>query len=92
MFTWLNKQGVRSDRGFIVQSLNRFVIKYSEDLGDIDVSVERGISNGRAMIYIYEDEFYKWSDGRKISEEKKNQVLKNFIEAMNFQEVDVEIQ
>lgn len=92
MFTWLNKQGVKSDKGFVVQSINRFVIKYSEGHSDIDVSVERGMSNGKAMIYIYEDEFYKWSDGRAISEKKKIQILKDFVDAMNFQGVDVEVQ
>ena len=92
MFTWLNKQGVKSDRGFIVQSINRFVIRYSELQGEIDLSVERGMNGGEAMIYVYDDEFYQWNDGRKIAEEKKQQILKNFIEAMNFQEVDVEVQ
>ena len=92
MFTWLNKQGVKSDKGFIVQSVSRFVIRYSESQGEIDISVEYGISGGKAMIYIYEDEFYKWNDGRKISEEKKSLILNDFIKAMEFQGVGVEVQ
>ncbi|MFA6302695.1 MAG: ATP-binding protein [Legionella sp.] len=92
MFTWLNKQGVKSDMGFTVQSVSRFVIRYSETQGEIDLSVEDGKYGGKAMIYVYDDEFYKWSDGRSIPEEKKQQILKNFIEAMNFQNIDVEVQ
>jgi hypothetical protein len=42
MFTWLNTQGVKSDKGFVVQSMSRFVIKYSESMGEIDLSVEYG--------------------------------------------------
>lgn len=30
MFTWLNKQGVQSDRGFDVQRTERFVMEYHE--------------------------------------------------------------
>ena len=92
MYTWLNKQGVKSDKGFIVQVISRFVIRYSEAQGEIDLSMELGMSCGKAMIYVYDDEFYKWNDGRRISEEKKQQILKDFIDAIKFQEVDVEVQ
>ncbi len=92
IYTWLNNQGVRSDKGFIVQSINRFVIKYSENQSEINISVERGMSAGKAIVYVYDREFYKWNDGRQISEEKKQQILNNFIDAMKFQEVDVEVQ
>ncbi len=30
MFTWINKQGVKSSKGFIVQSVARFKIEYRE--------------------------------------------------------------
>lgn len=92
MFTWLNKQGVKSDKGFIVQSVSRFVINYKENNGEIDVSVEDAFKDGKHFVYVYEDEFYKWKDGRSISEEKKKQVLKNFIDAMAFQGIGVEVQ
>ena len=92
MFTWINKQGVKSDKGFTVQSIDRFVIRYSENLGDIDISVEYGKKGSDYLVYVYEEEFYKWNDGRRIPEEKKQQVLKNFIDAMKFQEIGVEVQ
>ncbi|CAM4456316.1 MAG: hypothetical protein LEGION0403_FIIPPAGN_02770 [Legionella sp.] len=92
MFTWLNKQGVKSDKGFVVQSIGRFVIKYSENIGDIDVTVEDGFKDGKHFVYIYNKEFYEWKDGRKISEEKKTQILNNFIDALAFMGIGVEVQ
>ncbi|CAM4456228.1 MAG: hypothetical protein LEGION0403_FIIPPAGN_02768 [Legionella sp.] len=92
MFTWLNKQGVKSDKGFVVQSIDRFVIKYSENMGDIDVTVEYGFKDGKYFVYIYDKEFYQWKDGRKISEEKKTQILSNFIDALAFMGIGVEVQ
>ncbi|MDF1684440.1 MAG: hypothetical protein P1U36_07245 [Legionellaceae bacterium] len=92
MFTWLNKQGVRSDKGFEVQSVNRFVIRYSEKSGVIDVSVEYGQRGSEYFVYVYDKEFYQWNDGKMISEQKKTQILKNFIDAMAFQEIGVEVQ
>lgn len=92
MYTWLNKQGVRSDKGFVVQCMSRFVVRYSESQGAIDLSMELGKKGENIMIYVYDREFYRWNDGRKISEEKKQQILSNFIDAMKFQEIDVEVQ
>lgn len=92
MFTWLNKQGVKSDQGFVVQSIDRFVIQYSEAMGTIDVTVEYGFKEGTYFVYIYDKEFYQWNDGRKISGEKKTQILNNFIEALAFMGIGVEVQ
>ncbi len=58
----------------------------------IDISVEQGMRSGTVFVYVYEKEFYKWNDGRQISEEKKQQILDNFIDAMKFQNVGVEVQ
>ena len=32
MLTWLDKQGVKSDKEFIMQSMDRFMIRYFETL------------------------------------------------------------
>lgn len=90
MFKWLNNQGVVSDKGFIVQSINRFVIEYRELPNLIQISVERGmLKNGITCIYIYPDEFEKWNDGAPIPYEKQKEILQNFKEAMEFQGVVV---
>jgi hypothetical protein len=46
MFTWLNKQGVRSDEGFDVQRTGRFDAEYSEGGKVVSVEVQSGISGG----------------------------------------------
>lgn len=90
MFNWLNKQGVESTDGFIVQSVNRFTIEYKELGRVLPISVERGLlENGKACIYIYTDEFEKWSDGTPISKDAQKKILRNFTEAMEFQSVHV---
>ena len=90
MFTWLNKQGVVSDKGFIVQSINRFVIEYRESSNIIRFSVDRGLlENGVACVYIYRDELEKWDNGASIPKGKQEEILKNFKDAMEFQGVEV---
>ncbi len=46
MFTWLNKQGVRSDRGFEVQRTGRFDAEYSEGGQVVELYVESGTQGG----------------------------------------------
>ncbi|MDR2638136.1 MAG: hypothetical protein LBB55_07340 [Zoogloeaceae bacterium] len=75
MFTWLNKQGVRSDTGFEVQFTGRFSAEYRED----------GMSDGMPCIILDPLAFAYWSDGASISQEKQVQMLQNFKEAMTFQ-------
>lgn len=47
MFTWLNKQGVRSSDGFDVQLTGRFTAEYREGARYLMVDVEGG---GNGMI------------------------------------------
>ena len=90
MFKWLNKQGVESDKGYVVQSISRFVIEYRELSKVIPLSVDRGLlENGKACVYVYRDEFEKWSDGSLLLMQKQEEVLRNFKEAMEFQGVSV---
>jgi hypothetical protein len=44
MFTWLNKQGVRSDEGFEVQSTGRFDAEYRERGKVINLAIESGVN------------------------------------------------
>ena len=58
MFSWLNKQGVKSNKGFIVQSMSRFTIEYSEDSRSILVTVDNGqLPDGRFCEIISHDAF-----------------------------------
>lgn len=88
MFTWLNKQGVKSDRGFIVQRTGRFSAEYREKGRCITIDVESGISNGRPCIIIGPKAFDHWDDdlpNREIAPEQRKQLLENFKEAIEFQ-------
>ncbi len=42
MFTWLNKQGVKSDEGYILQRMHRFYYHYVEGEHCMQVNVEPG--------------------------------------------------
>jgi hypothetical protein len=83
MFTWLNKQGVRSDCGFEVQRTGRFSAEYREGSRVIEVSVESG--GGMPSIIIGPDSFARWKSGILIPREEQERIIKNFREAMEFQ-------
>lgn len=91
MFTWLNKQCIQSDKGYTVESTGRFSYRYSEPLKHVDISVEDSVKGGKFFVSVYDDEFYKWNDGRKIAEEKKQEILQNFIDAMAFHNRGVQV-
>jgi hypothetical protein len=85
MFTWLNKQGVRSDRGFEVQFTGRFDAEYREDHRVVSLSVESGMSGGLPCISIDPNSFLQWDDGVEIPADRQAQMLENLRLAMEFQ-------
>lgn len=85
MFTWLNKQGVRSDQGFDVQFTGRFDAEYREGDRIVRLYVQDGITGGMDSIIVAPDAFAYWIDGTSISEEKQAEMFKNLREAMEFQ-------
>lgn len=90
MFKWLNKQGVESEKGFIVQSVDRFTIEYRERFQKISVYVEDSrLPNQKHCVIIDQDAFQKWDNGDSISKEKQKEIYKNFKEAMEFQNIAV---
>jgi len=91
MFTWLNKQGVQSDKGFIVQRVARFEVEYKEGHKKISIYVEPGYSAGKNCLIIQSDAFCKWDDGTPISESKQKEILKNFKDAHEFKGMGVEV-
>lgn len=85
MFTWLNKQGVKSDKGFVVQRTDRFLCDYREGARKIEVDVESGLVGGQPCINVSSQSFSQWGDGERIPPEKKSEIIQNFREAMEFQ-------
>jgi len=92
MFTWLNKQGVKSDRGFVVQVINRFTIEYREGANTMSVPIELGMTDGKACIIVDPHAFARWNADPAsvtIPLEKQKEIWANFREALEFQRVAV---
>lgn len=86
MFTWLNKQGVRSDQGFDVQFTGRFDAEYRESGRIVKLYVENGRTEGGApCIIVPSDAFAQWQGGFPIPVEQQDQMFQNLREAMEFQ-------
>lgn len=88
MFTWLNKQGVKSDCGFVVQFTGRFTAEYHQNGKTATLSIENGIFGGLPCIIVDPGAFERW-DGdpptNRISKNQRNQLFKNLKEAIEFQ-------
>ena len=91
MFKWLNKQGVESDKGFIVQVTGRFSIDYIEGDKVISIYIEpTRLSPSKFGVVIHPEAFKNWDNGELIPKHKQNDILKNFTEAMEFQNIGVD--
>jgi hypothetical protein len=90
MFTWLNKQGVRSDKGFEFQRTGRFTAEYRENGRVIDMYVE----SGAGVITIYEGSLKTlWGDVENPFERKseRDRIIKNLQEAIEFQGAQLDL-
>lgn len=92
MFTWLNKQGVKSDRGFEVQFTGRFDAEYREGGKIVKLYVEDGLTGGLQSILVDPGAFERWDDGTPIPPEQQAQLFQNLKEAMEFQGLKLVIQ
>ena len=92
MFTWLNKQGVQSDAGFVVQFTGQFTCEYREGGRILELEVEDGVIGQQPCINVKRDAFANWSvAGVKydIPEVQQLRMLQNFKDAMEFQGLHV---
>ena len=90
MFKYLNKQGVESNEGFIVQRTGRFTSEYREGSKKITIELNNGVSaSGKFCEIIKSDTFSNWDDGESIAQDKQKEILKNFTDAMEFQGLGV---
>ena len=84
MFTWLNKQGVKSDLGFEVQRTGRFSAEYREGLKRITLDVESG--GPVPGLSISADAFLRWDGSSEVNApEEQQRLLKNFKDALEFE-------
>lgn len=93
MFTWLNKQGVESDSGFIVQFTGRYTCEYREAGRTIEIEVEDGLSGGLPSISVKRDAFAKWGAKpfHEAPQEEQARLMKNLKEAFEFQGLAVNV-
>ncbi len=86
MFTWLNKQGVQSDRGFTVQRTGRFSAEYREHGKVVTLNVESGLLGGQPCVILYPNAFEHWDgESAKIPLCQQQQMFQNVKEALEFQ-------
>ena len=88
MFTWLNKQGVRSDDGFEVQRIDRFTAEYRESNKVITFGVESGLSGGLPCIIVDPHAFERWDSiesHNPITPDYQKKIFENVRQAMLFQ-------
>lgn len=92
MFSWLNKQGVQSDRGFVVQCTGRFTAEYRDGEMVVTFAVESGINGGMPCIILDPDAFRRWDNGVAIPPSQQAQLFENVREAMEFQRMKMVIE
>lgn len=80
-FRWLNKQGVESTEGFVVQFTGRFAAEYRENGRVLEVDIEPGVVGGSPAICYAASSFRRWS----ADPAEQQRVSGNFGRAVAFQ-------
>lgn len=92
-FTKLNSNGVECDEGFVVQSMDRNEMEYREGRKRLKLYVEHGLKSpdlaghreyGICFMLSRAEHWEPPHDNELISEEKREQIKKRLIAAMNF--------
>ena len=92
MFTWINKQGVSSSEGFVVQSTGRFTMEYQENGRVLVLEIERGCWGGGSSIALTNpDDPQRWGKlGPPISKADQERIRRNIKEALAFKGIALE--
>ena len=84
-FEWLNKQGVRSSKGFAVQFTGQYTIEYREGTQAMVFFCEDGVdprtNKGALMVQVYP--FPTWSG--PTTQRRRLEILENLRRAIQFQ-------
>lgn len=85
-FTWLNRQGVKSNLGYSVQCISRYLHEYQEGGKKIEVETEIGFKGNKPAILYKKSSFNKWSNfSFELSKAERSKVIQNFRNAIIFQ-------
>jgi hypothetical protein len=89
MFKWINKQGVQSDEGFIVQFTGRSTARYTEMEKVLTFSLEPGrTADGLPSEIIDPSSIIRWDGdpaGAIISPDERARLIRNISAAFEFQ-------
>ena len=91
-FTWLNKQGVRSETGFELQRVDRFTMSYREVNRIITIGIDNGIVGQRPAVIMGPKSLEMWDSGVPIDAEKQREILRNIENALGFQDVGLSVE
>jgi hypothetical protein len=83
LFKWLNKQGVESSSGYMLQRMGRFYYHYKEGDHVMRVNIEPGVEYQE----IVWDKTVRWEpphDSERVSSEQITAIEKNISDALTF--------
>ena len=86
-FVWLNKQGVASDQGFVLQSVDRYAFEYREGNRVATLKGEDFRQNGRYGFGFYGFPEFWNPPFDKIPIAEKDRIVNNIKEAMAFMNI-----
>lgn len=90
MFIWINKQGVRSDKGFEFQFTGRFTAEYREN----DRVTDMYVDGTPSVTTIYEGSLEKlWIDQDNPFDKKteRSRIVRNISDALAFQGMTLDL-
>ena len=79
-FRWINKQGVESDTGFVVQRTGRFTAEYREAGRTVVIDVEGLVVGARHIVSYMRSSFSAWSSDPA----EQQRVIDNYRSALLF--------
>jgi hypothetical protein len=92
MIKWLNKQGVESSKGFVLQSIHRFYYHYIEGDKKMQVFVEPFTEkSGKYFETIALKSLNQWLPPHAdvpIDDKERDQIKENISEALRFMGID----
>lgn len=92
MFSWINKQGVRSDKGFDFQFTGQFSAEYRIGKRCITFDIECGVGAGKSCVIFFPGAFDRWDGGTPIRDEERLEIIQQVRDAVEFQGLEILIE
>lgn len=85
-FEWINKQGVSSDAGFVLQGMHRFYYHYVEDGRVMMIKIEPGL-RGETILRTSFDSWLPPHVMDEVSSDEKERIRYNVSSALDFMKI-----